>query len=61
LKVFNLFDADNPVNVFGDTGRPDYSLFLLRHAEQADDTFYDVPVFYSEPRRIQIGTRISFN
>ncbi len=60
LKIFNMFDADNPTGVFGDTGRPDYSLFQLTQAEQADDTWFVHPEFYSEPRRIQIGTRISF-
>ena len=61
LKVFNLFDEKNPIRVWGDTGRPDYTLTLLAQAEQADETWFDDPGFYSEPRRIQIGTRISFN
>jgi outer membrane receptor protein involved in Fe transport len=59
MKVFNLLDSENPVFVYGDTGRPDYTLLLLAQAAQADDTWFDNPGFYSEPRRIQIGTRIS--
>jgi len=61
MKIFNLFDAKNPVFVYGDTGKPDYTLTLLAQATMADDTWFDNPGFYSEPRRIQIGTRISFN
>jgi len=61
MKIFNLLDGENPVFVYGDTGRPDYTLLLLAQAAQADETWFDNPGFYSEPRRIQIGTRISFN
>jgi len=60
MKIFNLFDADNPVVVYGDTGRPDYTLLLLAQAAQADPTWFDNPSFYSEPRRVQVGTRINF-
>jgi outer membrane receptor for ferrienterochelin and colicin len=60
MKVFNLLDAKNPVVVYGDTGRPDYTLLLLSQAAQADPTWFDNPGYYSEPRRIQIGTRIGF-
>jgi len=60
MKIFNLFDNENPVVVYGDTGRPDYTLLLLAQAAQADATWFDNPGYYSEPRRIQIGTRISF-
>jgi len=61
MKIFNLFDNENPRFVYGDTGRPDYTLLLIAQAAQADGTWFDNPGFYSEPRRIQIGTRISFN
>jgi outer membrane receptor for ferrienterochelin and colicin len=60
MKIFNLFDAENPVVVYGDTGRPDYTLLLLAQAAQADPTWFDNPSFYSEPRRVQIGMRIGF-
>ena len=60
MKMFNLFDAANPVVVYGDTGRPDYTLLLLAQAAQADPTWFDNPSYYSEPRRIQVGTRIGF-
>ncbi len=60
MKIFNLFDNENPVFVYGDTGRPDYTLTLLSQAAQADPSYFDNPSYYSEPRRIQVGTRISF-
>jgi outer membrane receptor protein involved in Fe transport len=59
LKIFNLFDAANPTTVYGDTGQPDYTLLLIAQAAQADPTWFDNPGYYSEPRKIQIGTRIS--
>lgn len=60
MKIFNLLDAENPVVVYGDTGRPDYTLLLLAQAAQADPTWFDNPSFYSEPRRVQVGARIGF-
>lgn len=60
LKIFNLLDAENPLVVYGDTGRPDYTLLLLAQAAQADPTWFDNPSFYSEPRRVQVGARIGF-
>ncbi|HGY57111.1 MAG TPA: TonB-dependent receptor [Caldithrix abyssi] len=60
LRVYNLFDADNPVNVFGDTGEAGFT-FRRDRTPQADPGWFDIPSFYSEPRRIQIGTKISFN
>ncbi len=58
-RVFNLFDADNPVNVYGDTGEADFTLQEIQ-TQQEDPTWFVNPTFYSEPRRIQIGAKISF-
>jgi outer membrane receptor protein involved in Fe transport len=60
LKVFNLLDAPNPLTVYTDTGQADYTLQLLTQAAQADPTWFVNPGYYSEPRRIQVGTKISF-
>lgn len=60
LKVFNLLDSDNPVNIFTDTGQVDYTLYMLTRPDDADEDWFDIPSFYSEPRRIQVGTKISF-
>ncbi len=58
-KVFNLLDAKNPTQVFGDTGRADFTFNQIQ-ALQADETWFVQADYYSEPRRIQIGTKISF-
>jgi len=58
-KVFNVLDAKNPVNVFGDTGEADFTFTQLQ-ALSADPSFFVRPDFYSQPRRIQIGARVGF-
>jgi outer membrane receptor protein involved in Fe transport len=59
LKIFNLFDADNPVNIYGDTGQADYTLESAKATYAAKSWFVN-PGFYSEPRRIQLGMKVSF-
>ncbi len=59
LRIFNLLDLDNPVNVFGDTGLADFTLREGR-STGADPTWFKQPHLFSEPRRIQVGTRINF-
>ncbi|RMD93965.1 MAG: TonB-dependent receptor [Calditrichaeota bacterium] len=59
LRVFNLFDAKNPVIVYGDSGKADFTLNELQ-AISADPTWFLRPDFYSEPRRIQLGANVSF-
>jgi outer membrane receptor protein involved in Fe transport len=59
VRIFNLFNAKSPIDVYGDTGEADFTL-LEGHAEQADPTWFIRPDFYSEPRQIQIGTELSF-
>ena len=65
LKVFNLFDARNVVNVFGDTGEPDFTTSVenigpdpARPNTVADYIRY--PWFYAAPRLIQTGIELSF-
>ena len=59
LKVFNLLDAKNPVTVYGDTGKPDYTL-QQKTATNADAGWFVYPNYYSMPRSIYFGTKISF-
>jgi len=59
LRIYNLFDTKNPVNIWSDTGRPDYTIYQ-KQATEADPSWFIRPDFYSEPRRIQIGTKIGF-
>lgn len=60
IKVFNLFDAKNPLTVFGDTGKPDYTL-EQETVSQYDEFWFVYPNFYSQPRSIYLGTRISLD
>ena len=65
VKIFNLFDTLNEVNVFGDTGRAGDTLELTRNqtAPRGVNTtkeFFTRPDFYSSPRQIVIGADFSF-
>lgn len=65
LKIYNLFDTLNEVNVFGDTGRAGDTLELTRNqaAPRGVNTvkeFFTRPDFYSSPRQIVIGADFSF-
>ncbi|MDI6765530.1 MAG: TonB-dependent receptor [Bacteroidota bacterium] len=65
LRIFNLLDSRTVINVFGDTGKPDYT-------NEAKNVGYDpkrpntieeylrYPWNYAEPRNVQIGLEISF-
>lgn len=67
LRVFNLLDFDNPVNVYTDTGDP-YFTFAKLEAERINPTLYNNtldelytdPTFFSEPRRVEIGLGFNF-
>jgi outer membrane receptor for ferrienterochelin and colicin len=59
VRVFNLFDAKNPLAIWTDSGRPDYTVYQ-KQATEADPTWFVRPDFYSEPRRIQLGAKIGF-
>ena len=59
VRIFNLLDTKNPVNIFGDTGDADYTLQMTQ-AFMADPGWFVRPEFYSRPRRVQIGTKINF-
>ncbi|HTR80660.1 MAG TPA: TonB-dependent receptor [Bacteroidota bacterium] len=68
VKVYNVFDTANEINVFTDTGRAGYTLALTQ-AERAaipvrgDNTlqqYYSRPDFYSAPRQVEIGMSLTF-
>jgi outer membrane receptor protein involved in Fe transport len=67
-RVFNLFDRLNQVNVFDDTGKADFTTDRnrtiltvgTRTPVNLVDEFYTNPTYYSEPRRIELGTTITF-
>ncbi|MBO6622489.1 MAG: TonB-dependent receptor [Balneola sp.] len=66
FQVQNIFDAEAPVNVYNDSGTPDYTLQQF-DAESGsigglntlNDYFYQ-PGFYSAPRTISLGLNIDF-
>ncbi|NOX89029.1 MAG: TonB-dependent receptor [Calditrichaeota bacterium] len=60
MKVYNLFDRKNELNVYSDTGRAGYSViqrFLGDRAGHVNslEEWLKRPDFYSEPRRVLIG------
>jgi outer membrane receptor for ferrienterochelin and colicin len=59
IRIYNLFDSQNPVNVFTDSGKPDHTIYQLQDIE-ADPSWFIRPDYYSEPRRVQIGVKFSF-
>jgi len=64
VKVFNLFDTENEIEVFGDTGRAGYTLELTRNqqAPRGVNTlqeFFTRPDYYSAPRQIVLGASIT--
>jgi len=64
IKVFNLFDIANEIQVYGDTGRAGYTLELTRAQEAPRGVntlseYFSRPDFYSAPRQINIGVTLS--
>lgn len=59
VQVYNVFDAGNPGNVFGDTGLPDVTLEQKRIGGY-DPGWFVRPDFYAEPRRLQVGVDLNF-
>ena len=65
LKVYNLLDRLNELNVFTDTGSAGTTLELTRAQEppRGDNTlteFFTRPDFYSSPRQVLLGASLSF-
>ncbi len=66
-RIYNLFDKRNQLNVYNDSGTADFTIdeFLRRKSNSPAlvntlDEYYRNPSFYSEPRRVEIGTSIFF-
>ncbi len=65
VKIYNLFDTANELDVFTDTGRAGYTLDLTRaqSAPRGVNTlqqFFSRPDFYSSPRQIILGASVNF-
>ncbi len=67
LRILNLFDRLNQVNVYKDTGKAGFTLDQelaaksnpLEVINTLDDWFIN-PTYYSEPRRIEVGLTYDF-
>ncbi len=67
-RIYNLFDIINENIVYGNSGTADFSLdeylYTQRNAPEIINTieeYYRNPVFYSEPRRIEVGLSMDWN
>jgi len=64
LKVYNLFDTRNELEIFTDTGRATSSLAANYEGQPRGintiEEYYRRPDFFSEPRRVLIGAAFSF-
>lgn len=65
LRIFNLLDSRTVVNVFGDTGKPDYTTEArnIGPDPKRPNTvaeYLRFPWHYAEPRNVQLGLEISF-
>ena len=65
LRIFNLLDNKVAVNVFGDTGQPDFTTETqtIGYDPSRPNTveeYIKYPWHYGEPRNVQLGFEISF-
>ncbi len=66
LRVYNLFDIKNQLNVYNDSGTADFTYAEYQAKTNGNptylvnsvDQYYNDPSYYSEPRRVEMG--ISF-
>lgn len=67
VKVFNLLDLDNPVNVYANSGDPSFSFDYLDALKVSPGTaynsledLYNNPTHFYEPRRVEVGLSYNF-
>jgi hypothetical protein len=65
IQVFNLLDTKTVVNVFSDTGKPDFTTEGQNVGEDVNrpntvEEYLTYPWNYGEPRRIQFGFEFQF-
>jgi outer membrane receptor protein involved in Fe transport len=66
-RVYNLFDTQNQLNVYSDSGTADFTIEeYIRHRNNSPEIinslneYYRNPTYYSEPRRVELGLSIFF-
>ncbi len=61
-KIYNLFDTENELNIFTDTGRANYSVQAGYSGRprgiNSIEEYYTRPDFYSAPRQIVVGVEL---
>ena len=64
VRVYNLFDRKNELQVFSDTGRANYSLSALTSGTVFGlnnlNEYFTRPDFYSDPRQVIAGVTVEF-
>ena len=73
LKIFNLFDIQNEMFVYDDTGRATYSLEETKGGPEATNEiskiypgiksateYYNRPNYYSAPREVRVGLTLEY-
>jgi hypothetical protein len=67
VRIFNVFDIRNEVNVFNDSGRAGYTVDEVQAVQSKTPQYvnsiaqwYTIPTNYSEPRRIEFGMNLEF-
>ena len=69
LRIYNLLDIKNMLNVYDDSGVADYTIAEYEALNNGNPThlvnsvqdYYNNPSYYSEPRRIEFGMSFYFN
>jgi outer membrane receptor protein involved in Fe transport len=64
VKIYNVFDIKNELEVFGDTGRAGYTLSTIYSGRPRGintvKEYFTRPDFYSEPRQVVFGISFDF-
>ncbi len=62
IKVYNILDRRNEIDVYSDTGRSGYTIEPRRNVRGVNtlDEFRTRPDYYSAPRRVIVGASVGF-
>ena len=62
IKVYNILDRRNEIDVYSDTGRAGYTIEPRGSVKGVNtlDEFINRPDYYSEPRRVIVGISVGF-
>ncbi len=64
VRIFNLLDSRNAINVFGDTGKPNFTTVKIPEdptkRPNTVEEYRRYPWHYGEPRKVQFGVEWTF-